>query len=779
MTHANKLIMISTVFLLGLVVVINAITLSFIGDFNLLETFVNSGVLLLIAAAFFVADIVFKSEYPKYNTYNVLFCILMVFGVLRYYPHVGPAVWTAVFIPILLSTLRNNRRMLIMVAITTLGLGIYVWANGLSYTGGTQYYLIQFILFTIVFGIGGGVLSINQERYKKTSHYLNESEMIAQISTEMISVGPENIREKVLSLLEKTSAYYGVERAIIFLLSKDRETVCPVYDWIDPGFTETSAAVSEFNVSASPSWSSHITEKTVWIYPNVDDPSINNDSDIRVLRSKKIKAMISAPIIVKDKVYGTLVYESHSTYRDWKEEHKKLLVVITNLLGDAFTKVEAEKEINVMAWYDALTGLANRSLFHQRLDEALKIARIKKTQPAVMFIDLDSFKSVNDAVGHVGGDELLQHVGMRLKEKLGERGIVARQGGDEFVILLPDVSDAISIKELADDVMSVFFTHITVGGQEFFVTASAGIAIYPLDGEDSVALRKNADMAMYAAKEKGKNQVVFCSPKLQEDAENKIRITFLLHRALEKGELKVLYQPQIDIATSEIIGFEALLRWYSPELGLVSPGVFIPLAEQTGLIFPIGKWVLREACRQNKAWQDAGLDPVRMAVNLSVEQFRRSDIVEMVKEVLTQTGLDPTYLELEITESVASKELGYICGILEDLRQLGVSISIDDFGTEYSSLARIKRLPIDRIKMAMEFVHGIAVCEKDEAIAKVIINLANNLGLKVIAEGVETEHQYEFLKNRVCDEVQGFYFYKPMPAEEAESVLTSHQRACS
>jgi EAL domain-containing protein (putative c-di-GMP-specific phosphodiesterase class I) len=278
-------------------------------------------------------------------------------------------------------------------------------------------------------------------------------------------------------------------------------------------------------------------------------------------------------------------------------------------------------------------------------------------------------------------------------------------------------------------------------------------------------------MAMYKAKELGKNQVAFCTPEMKDDIEKKVMMTNLLYRAQQRNEFVLYYQPLIHVDTEEIIGVEALLRWDNPELGLISPSEFIPLAEQTGLINPIGRWVLKEACRQLKQWQDDGLTPVRVAVNLSVEQFHNPNLIAHIREALEETGLDPSYLELEITESVAIRETNYISKVLQEIKDLGVSISIDDFGTEYSSLSRIKQLPIDRIKMAMQFVHGIPLSTKDEAIAKIIINLGGSLGLKVIAEGVETDCQFDFLKNRVCDEVQGYYFYRPMPAADIERLL--------
>jgi diguanylate cyclase (GGDEF)-like protein len=440
-----------------------------------------------------------------------------------------------------------------------------------------------------------------------------------------------------------------------------------------------------------------------------------------------------------------------------------MLVMLTNILGDAFVKVESEKEINYMAFYDKLTGLPNRFMFNVRLEQAIVEADAGKSKLAVIFIDLDSFKSVNDTTGHEGGDDMLRQVGRSLGERLGDLGTVSRFGGDEFIIMIPHLNEWDDIQDIAQDIMQTFATPMQICDQEYFVTASAGVAIFPDDGTESNILKKNADMAMYNAKDLGKNQVAFCTQEMKEDVEKKVMMTNLLYRAQQRDEFLLYYQPLIEIETEEIIGVEALLRWDNPELGMVSPCEFIPLAEQTGLINPIGRWVLREACRQNKQWQEDGLTPVRVAVNLSVEQFHNPNLISYIKEALVETGLDPAWLELEITESVAIRETNYICKVLQDIKDLGVSISIDDFGTEYSSLSRIKQLPVDRIKMAMQFVHGIPASVKDEAIAKVIINLAGSLGLKVIAEGVETECQFEFLKNRVCDEVQGYYFYKPMP----------------
>jgi EAL domain-containing protein (putative c-di-GMP-specific phosphodiesterase class I) len=337
--------------------------------------------------------------------------------------------------------------------------------------------------------------------------------------------------------------------------------------------------------------------------------------------------------------------------------------------------------------------------------------------------------------------------------------------------MVNNISQESDLLIVADAIMELFDKPFMIGEQENFITVSAGIAIYPFDGEDSESLIKNADIAMYNAKDRGKNQYVLCSTEMKKEILLKMKLTNRLYRALEHNEFTVFYQPQISLKTNRISGVEALLRWNHPELGNISPGVFIPLAEQTGLINFIGEWVLKEACRQVKEWLEMGIPQIRMAVNISVNQLRDSRLIGQIKEILRITGLEPECLELEITESIAIKEPNYIVNVLNDLKNIGVGITIDDFGTEYSSLSRLKILPVNRIKMDMQFVHEIDKSDKDNAISRIIINLAKNLGLQVIAEGVEKESQADFLSQNGCDEVQGFLYYKPLPAKEVEAIL--------
>ncbi|MGE5626683.1 MAG: EAL domain-containing protein [Solirubrobacterales bacterium] len=456
-------------------------------------------------------------------------------------------------------------------------------------------------------------------------------------------------------------------------------------------------------------------------------------------------------------------------------ERKNMQDIIEKANDNLKLEINAhEKTKNKMqhiAFHDFLTGLPNRMLFIEKLNNAIMTADSMDKMLAIMFLDLDGFKMINDTMGHLAGDLLLGAVSNRLVEQLGEGVSIARVGGDEFIILIEDIINHDEVKFAADNILKCFNQHFKIQEQDFFITTSIGISTYPADGNDAEVLIKNADIAMYSAKGKGRNQYVFCTPVMKNNVAETTKLSNHLYRALEKGELEVYYQPQINCITNKIIGLEALLRWNHPELGLISPAKFIPIAEQTGLIMSIGEWVIRTACIQNKAWQDAGLQPVKVAVNLSVRQFQDQNIIKQVSNILEETKLDSKYLELEITESIAMKETGYVIEILNAFKEMGIDISIDDFGTEYSCLRYLKQLPVDRIKIAMPFIQGIDVSDKDEAIAKAIIVLAKSMKLRVIAEGVETKGQLSFLSGNMCDEVQGYYYYKPLPSNEIEKLL--------
>jgi len=476
--------------------------------------------------------------------------------------------------------------------------------------------------------------------------------------------------------------------------------------------------------------------------------------------------------INKRKMAEAALQQAHDNLERKVQERTLELSESNRLLqGEIDERRKVQEKITRLAYYDHLTGLPNRLLFTDRLNQSIFLARRTEKPLAVMFVDLDAFKMVNDTMGHDQGDVLLKEVARRLAGSVRSEDTVCRVGGDEFIIMVQNMAEPDDIIKIAQKVVDCFNRPYKLKDQDFFITSSVGVATYPMDGEEVETLIKNADIAMYKAKESGKNRYVVCTPILKNKVMETMTLTNSLYRAIERNELFLYYQPQVNCDTGKIIGVEALLRWKHPELGFVSPAKFIPLAEQTGLIMSIGDWVLKTACRQNKAWRDAGLPHIRMAVNLSLQQLQNTNITSRVEEILEETGLTPGCLELEITESIAMNESEQVLEILGTFKNKGISISIDDFGTEYSSLSRLKQLPIDRIKIAMPFVQGISISEKDEAITKAIIVLAKNLGLNTIAEGVETKQQLTFLSQRMCDEIQGFYYYKPLPAEEIEAIL--------
>ncbi|EIJ45942.1 diguanylate cyclase/phosphodiesterase with PAS/PAC sensor domains protein [Herbaspirillum sp. GW103] len=431
-----------------------------------------------------------------------------------------------------------------------------------------------------------------------------------------------------------------------------------------------------------------------------------------------------------------------------------------------------EAEMRHHATHDALTGLPNRNMLHEHLQRAIQAARQKGGLTAVVFVDLDQFKFINDSLGHQVGDELLKTVAQRLQACLRDTDMVARQGGDEFVLVLQNQTGGeLGIAEVMQRILAAVARPWQAGDREFQVTASIGVSRYPIDGKDVETLLKQADSAMYRAKEQGRNNFQFFAPWMDTQVSNRLEMLINLRRALDQDEFKLYYQPKLSLKDGSVIGAEALIRWQSPEQGMVPPDRFIPFAEEAGLILPIGEWVLRSACHQNKRWQEAGLPTIPVAVNLSPRQLNQS-LPEFVAGVLEQSGLAASCLELEITENVVMKDAEKSVATLHALKRLGLQISVDDFGTGYSSLSYLRRFPVDALKIDKSFVRDIARDADSAAIVKAVISLAHILNLRVIAEGVEDEEQYAFLKENACDEVQGYLFGKPMTVEDFTAWLT-------
>jgi len=425
-----------------------------------------------------------------------------------------------------------------------------------------------------------------------------------------------------------------------------------------------------------------------------------------------------------------------------------------------------EERINFLAFHDALTGLPNRLLAQDRMEQAIAHADREGGKVGMLFLDLDNFKTINDSLGHSAGDGLLRAVVSRLTEVLREMDTISRQGGDEFLIILPDLPNHDAIMPALDKVMRCLLEPFSINGIEFTTSASVGIALYPDNGMDFDTLLKNADIAMYHAKDSGRNSYRFFDDAMDVDAQAKLGMANGLRRALERHEFQLHYQPQIDLATGAIIGAEALIRWRHPDKGMIPPNQFIPLAEDSGLIVPIGDWVLREACRQAVEWHLAGAQLMVMAVNLSAVQFRRGDLEQSVLAALESSGINPWLLELELTESILIDNTENVLDTVRRLKALGVKLSIDDFGTGYSSLSYLKQFAVDKLKIDRSFIRDLTSDPEDAAIVRAIIQMARSLGLKTIAEGVETELILDRLRLFHCDEAQGFYFAAPMTAED-------------
>jgi diguanylate cyclase (GGDEF)-like protein/PAS domain S-box-containing protein len=441
------------------------------------------------------------------------------------------------------------------------------------------------------------------------------------------------------------------------------------------------------------------------------------------------------------------------------------------VINDVTDLIRYQEQLEYQANYDTLTRLPNRNLLRDRLQHAIEQAHRQDGSVAVVFVDLDGFKNVNDSLGHSIGDRLLMVVAERLSRCARTSDTVARHGGDEFVIVLPQLSDEDALVAWMERVRASISEPVWLDGTEMYVGCSMGASFFPQDGEDAEAVLKKADLAMYRAKDMGRNTYQFYQPEMNSSAGARMNVERRLRRALRDDEFLLHYQPQVDLRSGTVVGMEALVRWMDPEQGLVSPASFIPVAEECGLIGPLSEWVLREACRQNKAWQDQGLPLARVSVNLSARQFQLRDMAQLVTSVLAETGLAPRFLELELTESAIMRNAEEAVIMLSELAALGISIAIDDFGTGYSSLSYLKRFPVNRLKIDRSFVADIGTSGEDETITSAIIALAHSLNLQVIAEGVETSAQLDFLLARKCDEMQGFYFSRPVPAAAIPALL--------
>ncbi|EAZ87973.1 putative bifunctional diguanylate cyclase/phosphodiesterase, partial [Crocosphaera chwakensis] len=467
----------------------------------------------------------------------------------------------------------------------------------------------------------------------------------------------------------------------------------------------------------------------------------------------------------REVIIGSEIFEQYVHYLS---EHQ----LIRSYLFDITARKRAEENLEYRAFYDTLTDLPNRNYFDEKLEVALVEAKKNDYLMALLFLDLDSFKNVNDTLGHKIGDQLLKSFAQRLSCCVRNDDVVSRWGGDEFTLLLPQINSPEDTINLAQRILDDLKQPFEISGHQLYIKTSIGIAIYPQDGEDAETLLKNADAALYRAKERGRNHYRFYRSTMTSKASLLLKLENLLYQALEEESFSLYYQPQLKLTTHKISGMEALLRWYHPELGHISPMRLIPLAEQTDLIIPISIWVLKTACQQNKAWQKQGFSPIPIAVNLSPKQFQQPNLVNIVSQVLEETELEPYLLELEITETAIMENSDFSQETLRQLRDLGVQISLDDFGTGYSSLGYLQKFPITTLKIDQSFIQNLQNNSKNTAIISAIIALGKSFDLRVVAEGVETLQQLELLQRLNCQEIQGFWFSRPLKSADATTFLS-------
>ncbi|WP_391557032.1 EAL domain-containing protein [Robertmurraya sp.] len=495
-----------------------------------------------------------------------------------------------------------------------------------------------------------------------------------------------------------------------------------------------------------------------FIYPEDINQAIEKMKQVR----KGISEISEYRILKLD---GTVIFTDIMAFITTYEGEEAVQVIIR----DISKRKKAEEQVELLAYYDSLTGIANRNLLYEHLSEAVTRNEKRGQTFAVMFLDLDRFKMINDTYGHSFGDLLLQKVSTRLTNSIGEEGKIFRYGGDEFIIVL-ETDKRSKVSETAEKIIFMLASPFVIKDRQMFISTSIGISIYPKDGENVEALIQNSDIAMYNAKENGKNNYQYYTSSLNLSHRWRMELETGLRNAITNNELSLHYQPQVDLVSNQIIGLEALIRWKHPDYGFISPAEFIPLAEETGLIFSIGKWVLKTACTQCKQWIDMGLPIDSVAVNVSPLQFREKNFVASVNQILEESDLPPKYLELEITESVTSN-VDQALSIMKEIKEIGVNFAIDDFGTGYSSLNYLRHFPIHKLKIDKSFIDEINQNKDGEEIVKTIIELGNRLRFQVIAEGVEHEQQMSFLKENNCFLAQGYFFSKPLPAEEIKVLL--------
>jgi diguanylate cyclase (GGDEF)-like protein len=648
--------------------------------------------------------------------------------------------------------------------------------------------------------------AVGDKVFEQSIHYISESDLIRccvfDITERKHAESELRKRDRLLQSVAKATTYLlanvgydsAINEALATLGTAARvDRICISMNHAHPGTGEISTSMRfEWTHEAVPSIlrNSHRHNQPYstphlkrWYHLLTDETAISGlirdfpENEQAVFLQDCVLSILVVPIIVNSKFWGFIELHQCSTEYEWSPQEESIIFAMAASISAALQRQQTEEIIHHQAFHDALTNLPNRILFNDRLDFALASARRNGQNLAVMFMDLDRFKTINDTLGHSVGDALLQEVSQRLQGCLREGDTVARWGGDEFTVLLPQIRDVDDSTQTAHRIHEALKAPFNINAHELYIDASIGIAVYPQDGKVAELLLQNADVALYRCKEQGRGSVQHYAPAMNSEAPELFALENSLRHALERQEFILYYQPKININTGQIIGLEALIRWEHPELGLVSPATFIPLAEETGLIVEIGTWVMQTACAQTVEWHRAGLAPLSIAVNLSARQFFQPDLVNVVAQVLEQTQLEPQFLELEVTETTAVKYIDFTQGLLKQMQAMGVHIAMDDFGTGYSSLNYLKQLPLNTLKIDRSFICDLQPNSKDVEIVKAVISLAQGLDLSVVAEGVDSEVQLEILRSLNCSIIQGYLFSRPLAVAQMTEMLEANRQS--
>lgn len=682
--------------------------------------------------------------------------------------------WSIVFLLVLVSVVFDRRDMLFIVGGISVLTLISVWIAVPSYTitiSATDH-ISRIVILLVFIWIALYVNHLYIQRLNENENQIQIQQLQVKVSTLLDSVNEDNISRKISESLQECAEYLGANHAFILVFNKGENPENTVFEWCNKDILSMEHSISKLTISCFPVWNDKIVSgqsNGIFVEDIASLPDGINEKQF--MSENGIKSTMIMPLVNKDKLIGIWGFNMIKKEKHWDMNHQNALIMIGNRITDIYLNIEAEKDLIRMAYYDSLTGLPNRIMFKESLYRAIKMAELPKYIVGIIYLNLDFFKTINDFMGHSKGDELLFEVGKRLRNVVNKEGVVSRYEGDEFLIMISQAEKGEEVISIAEEIIASLNQPIIINNQEISVSASLGVAMAPKDGNDSEELIKNAGLAMVVSKGTGKSRYTVCTPEIKEESKLDNELSNSLYRALERQEFVLYYQPMVSPSSEEIVGVEALIRWKHPQKGLISPGRFIPLAEKMGVIGSIDRWVLKTACEQNKIWQDRGFPKIKVAVNFSLSRFYQENVIEKTALLLKETGLDPKYLEVEITESIAYYKPEIIVNTLNGMKAIGISIAIDDFGMQYSSLSRLHTLPVDRIKIDRQFVLGLSKGNKGQDIMKTIFTLSKTLGLRTTVEGVETEEQLSYVREMGCDEIQGFYFYKPMPAADIEKIL--------